>query len=192
MKRLLFMFSLIFIAALSKSAFATEAPNVIRLNEILSIAAPIAPEALIEWKVGDKQEFEVSGVMGMTGTMTKVASKEEGNGIWISQQLTLPIMSDKTELLIDRDSGKTLKMIHNGKEEKAPEGEIEIIKTENTFIEVPAGKFKVMHITAKSKDVKQIDVWANPKLIALDGGAKMVIDQGQMTITLVLKSFVKQ
>jgi hypothetical protein len=152
----------------------------------------LASLALIDWKVGDAQDYNVDlGLPGFGGTMHKEATKEEGNGIWVKQQLELPIMNDTSEMLMDRNTGKILKFIHNGKEEAVPSGDIEIVKTENTQITVPAGTFKVMHVIAKSKDVSQIELWANPRVISLDGGAKMYMDQGQIKITMELTKFVK-
>lgn len=147
--------------------------------------------SLINWKVGDSQDMKVTLGFGLSGTMHKEATKEEGNAIWVKNELKLPIANDVQEVLYDRDSGKVLKFIHNGKEAEMPNEEIEIVDTKNETIEVPAGKFKVMHVTAKSKSVKQIEIWINPRDISLDGAAKMFMDQGTMKITMELTKFTK-
>jgi hypothetical protein len=166
------------------------------INAVMNIATATPEEeaamALIDWKVGDTQDYKVTLSMGLEGTMHKEAFKEEGNGVWIRQEMKLPIMNDTSELLMDRNSGKILKYVHNGKEENIPDGKIDVIATKNDVVEVPAGKFKVLHVTAKSKDVKQIDIWANMREISLDGTAKVVLDQGQIQITMELASFKKQ
>lgn len=175
------------------SAFANT--TVVTLEQIqrFDIARSASTMSMIDWKVGDAQSYKVTlGGFGMEGTMEKEAIKEEGNGIWIRQELKLPIMNDKSEILFDRDSGEILKYIHNGKEEAAPKGDLEVISTKQTTVEVPAGKFKVLHVMAKSKDVKDIQVWMNPTEIALDGAAKMYMDQGQVKITMLLTKFVKK
>ncbi len=168
--------------------------SVITLEQIqlAELSRTVSTLSLVNWKVGDAQNFKVTLGFGMEGTMNKEATKEEGNAIWLKTVLKLPIANDTTEALIDRDSGKVLKFIHNGKEAEVPSGELEIVSTNNETIEVPAGKFKTIHVIAKSKDVKQIEIWINQREIALDGSAKVFMDQGSMKITMVLTKFVKQ
>lgn len=188
MKKGLLLISLLFSLAVSANT------NVVTMEQINTIqtAASLSTLALIDWKVGDAQAYKVVlGGFGMEGTMNKEVTKEEGNAVWVKQELKLPIMSDKSEMLMDRNSGKILKYIHNGKEEKAPEGDVEIISTSQETIEVPAGKFKVIHVKAKSKDVQDIQIWINPRDIALDGAAKLYMDQGQIKITMELTKFTK-
>lgn len=172
---------------------SAQANPVVTLGQIQAIEAirTTTHLAAIEWKIGDAQTYKVTLGMGLDGTMEKEAFKEEGNGVWVRQQLKLPIMNDSSEMLIDRNSGKILKYLHNGKEEKLPDGQLEIVSTKNEVIEVPAGKFKVLYILAKSKDVQKMEIWMNPREISLDGAAKVFIDQGMMKITLELTKFVK-
>lgn len=176
------------------SAFGSAAgATTITLEQIqkMEIARASAALALIDWKVGDSQDYKVTLGFGLEGTMHKDAFKEEGNAIWIRQELKLPVANDSSELLIDRNSGKVLKFIHNGKEEQVPDDKIEIVSSKNDVVEVPAGKFKVLHVTAKSKNVQQIEIWLNPRDISLDGAAKVYMDQGMMKITMELTKFVK-
>ncbi|MBI3557581.1 MAG: hypothetical protein HY074_15075 [Deltaproteobacteria bacterium] len=185
----------LFVMGIIMSAVAGSAQaNIVTIEQINTqqLMTSVATMALINWKVGDMQDSKVSLSLGMEGTMHKEATKEEGNGIWIKNVLTLPIQSDTQELLIDRTSGKTLKYVHNGKEEQMPESNIEIIGTKNETITVPAGTFKVTHVSAKSKDVQAIEIWMNPRDISLDGAAKEFLDQGMIKITLELTSFKKQ
>ena len=185
----------IFLGLILSVASASANTTVVTLEQIqkFEIARSASTLSMIDWKVGDSQSYKVvlSG-FGMEGTMQKDAIKEEGNGIWIRQELKLPIMNDKSEILFDRDTGEILKYIHNGKEEAAPKGDLEVISTKQSTIQVPAGKFKVLHVMAKSKDVQDIQVWMNPTEIALDGAAKMYMDQGQVKITMELTKFVKK
>src|SRR5689334_6643790 len=69
------------------------------------------PMALLNWKVGDSADYSISAVFGNLGTMHKEVTKEEGNGYWVTQQATLMGQNDKTEMLIDRDTGKVLQVI---------------------------------------------------------------------------------
>ncbi len=158
----------------------------------LEIENSLHAQALIDWKVGDSQDYKVKMGFGLPGSLQKKATKEEGNGIWIYQEMKLGPVKDISELLVDRNTGQVLKFIHNGKEEKVPDTQIEVISIKNESIEVPAGKFKVMHITAKSKQAKQIEMWVNNREIALDGAAKVYLDQGLIKVTMELTKFLKQ
>lgn len=170
------------------------AANIVTLSDIQKAALQtmeLDTQSLIDWKVGDSQEYKVDAGMGLGGKMVKKATKEEGNAIWVSQELDMMIMKDNSELLIDRDSGKVLKFLHNGKEEQVPNEKIDVISTKQETIQVPAGKFKVLHVTAKTSSGNQLEIWTNPREISLDGAAKLYVDQGMMKITMELTKFVK-
>lgn len=188
-------FTLVFGIILGSSAQAASVDtDVMTVNEIqnIELVATQATLSLINWKVGDYTDYKVTAGFGLSGTMHKEAFKEEGNGIWIKQQLQLPVANDTAELLLDRDSGKVLKYIHNGKEETYPDEALEVIESDSADIEVPAGKFHTMHVVAKSKNIKKIEIWINPRDIALDGSAKVIADQGMMKLNLELTKFLKQ
>ena len=156
-------------------------------SEALTTLNTISTMALINWKVGDSADMKVElGGMPFGGTMHKEATKEEGTGIWLKSQLNLTIMNDEQEMLLDRNTGKVLKFIHNGKEEALPDEKITIVKTEAAQITVPAGTFKCMHIVAKSDQVPAIELWENTRDVSLDGALKEYMDQGQVKITMEL------
>lgn len=142
--------------------------------------------SLINWKVGDSSDSNINATFGNIGTMHKEVTKEEGKGVWLLEDVTAMGKKDKTEVLIDRDSGKTLKMIHNGKEETVPDDKVQIISQDYTQVTVPAGTFKVMHVVAKAKDVDHLELWVNNVDIVIDGAAKTVMSTqfGDMTIEL--------
>src|ERR1035437_4038647 len=130
---------------------------------------------LINWKVGDTTAYDLEmGAFGKIGTMTKTASKDEGAAIWIKNEADMMGQKDLTEILINRADGKILKMIHNGQEQQVPDDKIEIISQDYTEITVPAGKFKCLHIVAKSQQSEKIEIWANPQTVALDGSIQMI------------------
>jgi hypothetical protein len=142
---------------------------------------------LINWKVGDTTTYSIEmGAFGNMGTMVKSATKEEGGAVWVKNDANLMGQADVTEILINRADGKILKMLHNGQEQQAPNDEIEVISQDYTEITVPAGKFKCLHIVAKSKDVSKMEIWANPQAVPLDGSIQMIMDTqfGQMTLKL--------
>lgn len=172
---------------------ASRASEIVTLGELnrLEVTRSTVGLSMIDWKVGDSQDQRVT-VFGMQGTMHKEATREEGNGIWVRQELAISSNRDVTEVLYDRDSGRVLKLVHNGREESIPQDEIEIIETTQETVEVPAGKFETLHVKARSKKIKQLDVWMNPRQIALDGAAKTAVDQGMMKVAMELVRFRKQ
>jgi hypothetical protein len=179
-----------FLCVAAPASAATLSLDQIQQMEITRTQAMLS---LINWKVGDLQDYKVTLGMGLDGTMHKEVTKDEGSSaVWIKQELKLPIMNDTSEVLYDRNTGKVLKYVHNGKEESLPDDKIEIVSTKNDVVEVPAGKFKVLHVVAKSEKVKQIEIWMNPREISMDGAAKLYMDQGMIKITMELTKFVKQ
>lgn len=149
-------------------------------------AAELRINNLINWKVGEFQEYSISP---LPGTMKKNVASEEGNAIWIVNDINMMGQAQKSEMLLDRATGKVLKYKENGQEKQMPEQKIEIIDQEATTITVPAGTFEVIHITAKSDQAKKIEVWANPSKISMDGGAQMYIESGFLPMTLKLTKF---
>ena len=147
---------------------------------------------LINWKIGDTTSYDIEmGAFGKLGTMTKTATKNEDKAVWIKNDADLGGQKDVTEILISRTDGKILKMIHNGQEQSVPDDKIEIISQEYTEITVPAGKFKCVHIVAKSKQTEKMEIWANPQAVALDGGIQMIVATQMGEMTLKLTSFKK-
>lgn len=145
----------------------------------------------INWKVGEFQEYNMEAMGGLPmGNMKKFVASEQGNAIWVRQDMSGGMVGNQNaEILIDRATAKILEMRQNGKKVDVPNDPIELIDQESTRITVPAGTFDVIHITAKSKQAKKIEVWANPRDITMDGGAQMFVDSGMLPITLKLTRF---
>lgn len=156
----------------------------------LSVAGDRAISNVINWKIGEFQEYNLE-LMGMPmGTMKKFVASEQGNAIWIQQDISGGMIGNqKVETLLDRATGQVLEVRQNGQKQEIPNDPIEIIDQETTTITVPAGTFEVIHITAKSKQIKKAEIWANPRDIVMDGTAQMMIDSGQFPITLKLTKF---
>lgn len=151
----------------------------------------VAPYDLINWKVGDEANYDVKvGMFGKLGTLVKSVTKEEGGAVWVKQEAKLAIQNDTTEMLMNRADGKILKVIHNGKEENAPDDKPEIISQDTTEVTVPAGTFKCIHVVGKSQKVEKFELWANPRDTVMDGAIKMLIS-GNMEMTMELTSFKK-
>jgi len=143
---------------------------------------------VINWKVGEFAEYDMSAAFGSMGTMSKKATAEEGNGIWVKSEVT-GMASQTQEMLFDRADGHILKYRQNGQDAKIPDDKIEIISQDTATITVPAGTFESIHIVAKSEQAKNIELWANPRDVTLDGGIQMIVDAGFLTITMKLTKF---
>ena len=145
---------------------------------------------LINWKVGDNATFQISaGPFGKVGDMKKAVTKDEGKALWVVTEAAMMGQNDKSEILISKSDGKILKFIHNGKEEAIPSGDIEVINQEYTEVTVPAGTFKCIHITAKTPQVEQVDIWANPKETVMEGALKQVVKTNGIDVILELVKF---
>jgi hypothetical protein len=148
-------------------------------------AMDMDPLALINWKVGDSSDYNLSMVFGK-GSMHKEVTGEEDRGVWLTQDVAIMGQKDNSQVLFDRDTGKILKMLHNGKEQAVPNEQPEIISQEYTDVTVPAGTFKSIHIVAKTKSVKKIEIWANNKEVVIDGAIKEILSTqfGDLTLEL--------
>lgn len=150
------------------------------------------PTNLINWKVGDTAEYEVSvGGMGKLGGMVKSVTSidESKNALWVKQDTDLMGQKDVSEMLMSRSDGKILKYVHNGKEEQLPDESIEIVKTENAEVDVPAGHFKSLHIVANTKQVKGVEVWMNQRDTVMDGMLKQTMPVQFGTVEVALAKF---
>ena len=143
------------------------------------------PLTLLNWKVGDSSDYTVSMSFGK-GNMHKEVTGEEGNGVWLTQKVAIMGQKDNSQILLDRDTGKVLKMLHNGKEEAVSNEQPEIISQDYTDVTVPAGTFKAMHIVAKTKTVKHLEIWNNTKEVVIDGDIKDIISTQYGDVTLEL------
>ena len=172
-------------ASVSQDEFARQ----IFLGEMqASVASEVQAFNLINWKVGEFTDYDMKAMIGSIGTMHKVVASEQGNAIWVKSEIT-GMMSQTMEMLIDRADGKVLEARQNGQKIEVPDDKPEIIDQEATTVTVPAGTFDVIHITFKSQQIKKGEIWANPRDLPMDGGAKMVIDTGLLPITMELTKF---
>lgn len=154
-----------------------------------SISSELHTNNLINWKVGEYTDYEMSAIFGNMGNMTKKATAEEGNAIWIKSEVSGMMGNQTTEALIDRADGHIIKFKQDGKDTQIPDDKLEIISQDHTTVTVPAGTFETIHIVAKSEKIKKLEMWANPRDVTLDGGVQMVIDAGMITVTMKLTKF---
>lgn len=146
----------------------------------------IDPMSILKWKVGDSSDYNLNASFGSLGTMHKEVTKEEGNGVWLSEKVVAMGKEDETDVLFDRDSAKVLKLIHNGKEESVPDEKPVLVSQDYTEVTVPAGTFKALHIVAKTKSVSHIEIWDNTRDVVIDGTVKQVMTTQFGDITLEL------
>jgi len=154
----------------------------------------VRPLSLVNWKVGETADFDVSlGSFGSVGTLVKAVTKEDSSvdGVWVSSEANLMGQKDSSEMLISRSSGEVLKYIHNGKEEAVPANDIEVVKTERVEVDVPAGHFKAYHLVVNTKDVKGIEIWVNPKDTVMEGTLKQTVPNQMGLVEVVLTKFHK-
>lgn len=150
----------------------------------------VAPLNLINWKVGDRMEYQVSmGFLGKFGAMTKFVDREEGDTIWLHQEIDLKFQKQIVDVQMSRVDGRIIKMIQDGKEVQVPNDKLEVISQDYGDVTVPAGTFAAVHIVAKTAQVSKIEIWANPADTVMDGALKQIMATQIGELTLELTSF---
>ena len=152
----------------------------------IAVATELGAKNVINWKVGDHAEYNIHAMNQDVGKLSMRADREEGNAVWMIQDMT-GFQKQKVETLIDRLNGKTLKYIVNGQEQAAPADKLNIVSQDQQSVTVPAGTFDAIHIvaTTDNQQVKQMEIWANPRDILLSGMAQTKIDTTQGISVLV-------
>lgn len=144
---------------------------------------------VINWKVGEYADMNIEGFGMPLGTIHKFVASEEGNFIWLQQDMDGALIGKhKVEAKMDRATAKIVELKQDGQPQQIPDSKLEIIDQTSESITVPAGKFETIHITAKDEKGQKIQVWMNPRDIALDGAAQQIIE-AQITMTLKLTKF---
>lgn len=153
-----------------------------------AVAAELAAFNVINWRIGDFQKMDITlGGRFPFGKMHKWVHSEEGNNIWVHSEVKSQQGNQTTQMLIDRATGEVKKIIQNGREQQVPNDPIEIIDQESTTITVKAGTFDALKITAKSKQIKKMTIWMNPRDTIMDGMLKADITSNQMPIPMSLE-----
>jgi hypothetical protein len=180
-------------AVSAQAATPAEAlPTVIQAVQTLNqLQAKFANQ--INWQVGDYHKLQVQFLLPGEGTKEVTKDEPSQNGVWYTQEISLLGQKQKTEALIDRATGKTLKLIVNGQEQDPNQGgDIEIVEQSETTITVPAGTFDCFYIKANVKaqgQTTQAELWINPINVNIDGTLKMTMQSQMGPISLILKEF---
>lgn len=176
--------------ALIFSAGATQANPSILTQVQSAVAMDLSIRGILNWKIGDSCEYNMD--MGfLKGTMTMTVSKEDPQGFWLQQNIDLKFQKQMADVLVDKNNGKILKIVVNGKEQAPPKSDLEVIDSKTETITVPAGTFEVMHVTLRDKANNNAvsDVWANPALVPISGMVKTIQPNQMGKVTLELTKF---
>ena len=153
----------------------------------------LIPYGLINWKVGDFSDYDMSlGAFGR-GTVHKEVTEEVDAGgekaVWLIVDAKMMLGNQKMEMLYRRSDGKVLKMLVNGNPQEYSEPDIEILdQKSNQTLEIP--NFRTFHnvFYIKLKEKKQnavVETWLQLQEIPIDGSAKAIITKG-LTITMTI------
>jgi hypothetical protein len=168
------------------------------MREVAIHQAQVDALNLIDWQVGDFQKIAIEMIFGK-GAGTKEVTKEDTaqGAVWLVQNIAILGQNQKTESLIRRADGKLLELIVNGKKEdpNADGGKVEIIEQKETSITVPAGTFECMYVKAKitqQGQTQDVELWANPIDVNIDGMLKVEVQSSFGPVTLLLEQFGKK
>jgi hypothetical protein len=187
MNQLRKVFALVAIALASASTSARA--EILSAQDLQNLTQTTALN-LINWKVGDRMEYQVAvGFFGKIGSMFKTVSKDEGDALWVHQEIDLKVQKQVVDMLISKADGKILKLIQNGQETQIPNDKLDVISQDYGEVTVPAGKFDCIHIIAKTQQVSKIELWANPSATVMDGAIKQIMATQLGDITMELASF---
>lgn len=173
------------------AAAPAHAEILIDVNAIEQAAMTEARLTGLNWKVGDKASYKMSGGF-INGTAENVVREETNNGFWMVQDMNLgAIGKQKIEILFNKNTGAVEKVLVNGKEEKLPaQGDVEIIETKEARIKVIAGEFDAIYAKVRTKsDNRTQEAWLNPQAVPMSGMLKVIAETQFGKITQELTSF---
>lgn len=148
----------------------------------------------LNWKVGDKANYKLSGGF-INGTVAAFVRQDTGTSFWVQQDMDLGFMGkQKVEILYNKSTGQVEKILANGQEQQIPSAkDIEVIEMKESHISVPAGSFDAIYVKIKDKKNNQEqEAWLNPQAIPISGMLKAIADSQLGKITQELTSFLKQ
>lgn len=203
LSRILAVFSL-FATSMNATASVDRAA-VLQASELQQIATVLSNSVenlnVIDWKVGDRLEYNLKLAGFPLGTSHKEVIKDEGTSLWFRQAINASIQNIVTDIHISKTDASILKVYQcganvkanepctDGKEQNLDAGDVEVIKQEYAEITVPAGTFKVIYILAKSSQSEKIEAWMNPRDIPMDGTAKQSVAMQFGELSLELTKF---
>lgn len=173
-------------------ADASDTLELLRDELAVSVAEDIRLDSVIDWKVGEYQEFDVHSSFGNVGSMRKEAIAEEGNAVWVKAEIT-GMLYQMVEALYDRTTGQIIEYRENGQPAPIPEEKLEVIREDKAVVTVPAGTFETVHIIARitTRDGKErrMEMWKNDERVSLDGTVQQIKDAGMIVVKMKLKRY---
>lgn len=190
LKKVLFSFAILF--GVQASALTIEVPILNAADMQQMIQDQVGVQGL-PWKVGESANYNLKAGF-ISGKMTMLIREEVHEGFWVEQNVDVMIQKSKVELLIDKNTGKILQMIVDGKKQTPPEpGDTEILESHPDNVTVPAGTFECAYVKVHDKKQNQDqDLWVNPELIPVMGMIKTTGQTQLGALLIELTSFVKK
>ena len=190
MKKIILFFAMVGIAAGGMGASATSSG--LAGKELTSIHRALHQSAdtmnLIDWKVGEYANFNISSPFG-SGEMKKWVNSEEGEAIWVHSEISMAGQTQTAQLKISRVTGEILEYIENGQKKAPPSQDgTEIIEQTEEQVTVPAGTFDSIRIKIRTADGKNLETWINPSQVTMEGTIKTIV-KTFITLTMELTTF---
>jgi hypothetical protein len=143
----------------------------------------------LDWRVGDKASYKLSNII-LNGTIDAFVREDTGTAYWMEQNMSVMGQAQKVEILLNKSTGQIEKLLVNGKEEKMPAANVEIVEMKESNVTVPAGTFDCIYAKIKNKDDGKISqAWINGKVAPMTGQLKAVAESQFGEITQEATSF---
>lgn len=144
------------------------------------------------WEVGDTANYKVTQGF-LQGRVTQQVTSKTEEEAWLKQELKVMGRIEEAETLVGKN-GEVKRVIVNGREQRVPEpDELEVIKTEETEVRVPAGTFKAIYTEILQKSNNKISkAWLNPQEVPIGGLIKGIQPHSKGNIVLELVSYTKK
>lgn len=157
-----------------------------------SVFADVEAQGL-NFKKGDSASYNLNMSI-IQGTMVISVYDIVAEGVWLHQDMELGFAGkQKIETLLDPNTGEIKRVIVNGKDEKIPQNNMEVVDTREENVTVPAGNFTCLYIKAidKSNNNSEAQQWVNLKQVPVMGLVKSIAQSQLGPVTIELTSFKK-
>jgi hypothetical protein len=144
----------------------------------------------VTFKVGDTLAFNLTLSMGLSGTMKMAVTAQDATTVTITQDVDLTIQKENVVEVMDKSTGKIIKLTVNGQDQTPPDNSGEkVISQKAAHIKVPKGEFDCIDVVVDDGKGNQSELWVNPRDIPIGGMLKMHATQQGTTIDAELTDF---
>lgn len=176
--------------------------NFLDARDLRSMNAKILDEATVSkipFTVGDTASYGLDLAGFLQGTMVMLVREETSEGFWLEQNIDIVIQKQKIEILIDKETGATKKVLVDGQEQQLEEGgKSEIVESKPDTVTVP--KFpngvECTYVKIRSTDTKgqssEAELWLDPEIVPIVGLIKQVAQSQLGPVTIELTDFLKK